>query len=66
MLVLERRTGQSVLIYPSDDIDPEMTVAELFSRGPIRIAVRCRDHTAVKLAIEAPGTVKVIRDELKK
>jgi sRNA-binding carbon storage regulator CsrA len=64
MLVLERKTGESILIYPNDDIRPEMTVAELFSNGPIKVAVKCRDHSAIKLAIDAPYNMKILRYEL--
>jgi len=64
MLVLERKTGESILIYPNDDIKPDMTVGELFSNGPIKVAVKCRDHTAIKLAIDAPYSMKILRCEL--
>jgi len=65
VLVLERKSGESILIYPNDDIKPDMTVEELFSDGPIRVAVKCRDHIAVKLAIDAPHKMKILRRELK-
>jgi len=64
MLVLERKSGESILIYPNEDIRPEMTVGELFSHGPIKVAVKCRDHSAIKLAIDAPGSMKILRNEL--
>ena len=65
MLVLERKSGESVIIYPNENIQPEMTVGELFSNGPIRVAVKCRDQAAVKLAIDAPYNMKILRMELK-
>ncbi len=64
MLVLERKSGESILIYPHEDIRPEMTVEELFSNGPIKVAVKCRDHSAIKLAIDAPNNMKILRNEL--
>lgn len=64
MLVLERKSGESILIYPHEDIRPEMTVQELFSGGPIKVAVKCRDHSAIKLAIDAPNNMKILRNEL--
>ncbi len=64
MLVLERKTGESILIYPNEDIRPEMTVGELFSKGPIKVAVKCRDQSAIKLAIDAPYNMKILRYEL--
>ena len=36
MLVLTRKEGESILIYPADNIDPDMTIRELFSK-PIKI-----------------------------
>jgi len=66
MLVLERKSGQSVLIYPNENIDPSMTVEELFASGPIRVSVKCREHGAIKLAIHAPTDIKILRDELNK
>ena len=37
MLVLTRRPSESLILYPSDSIDPNMTVRELFADGPIEI-----------------------------
>lgn len=64
MLVLERKSGEAVLIYPNEGIDPNMTVGELFSSGPIRVSVKCREQGAIKLAIHAPTSIKILRDEL--
>lgn len=64
MLVLERRSGESVLIFPSEEVDPNMTIGELFAKGPIRVAVKCRVPGSVKLAISAPSAMKILRDEL--
>jgi sRNA-binding carbon storage regulator CsrA len=66
MLVLERKSGESILIFPDETLDPEMTIKDLFSNGPIRISVKCRQKTAVKLAICAPNNIKVLRKELRK
>ena len=64
MLVLERKSGESILIYPKDDLRPDMTVEELFSHGPIKVAIKCNDHSAIKLAVEAPHQMKILRYEL--
>ncbi|HED17171.1 MAG TPA: carbon storage regulator [Gammaproteobacteria bacterium] len=64
MLVLDRKSGESVLIFPDDQINPEMTVKELFSQGPISISVKYKDTGTVKLAIKAPGAIKILREEL--
>jgi hypothetical protein len=36
MLVLERKDGESILVYPSPNIDPVLTVRELFSQ-PVKV-----------------------------
>ena len=65
MLVLERRSGESILIYPSDQLDPDMTVGELFRHHPIRVSIKSRDKGAFKIAISAPDEMKILREELK-
>lgn len=37
MLVLARRKGESILLFPSDDIPTNLTVNELFADDPIEI-----------------------------
>lgn len=64
MLVLERKSGESILIYPNESIHPDMTVAELFSNGPIRVSVKAKGDSSVKLAIDAPMSMKILRHEL--
>jgi len=68
MLALTRRSGESIQIFPSRDIDPDMTVAELFKDGSIKIMIMTREHNnqQVRLGIQAPGALTVLRDELKK
>ena len=62
MLVINRKDGESILIYPSLDVDPDMTVKELFSL-PIRIKVYSNQNET-KVCIEAPQTLNVDREEL--
>jgi len=64
MLVLTRRPGESLLIFPADDIDKAMTVAELFRDGPIEVHLRDIKANQVRLGIEAPKALAVLRDEL--
>ena len=33
MLVLTRRPGEDLLLFPNEDLDPDTTVAELFAEG---------------------------------
>ena len=62
MLVINRKDGESILIYPSLDVDPDMTVKELFSL-PIRIKVYSNQNET-KVCIEAPRTLNVTKEEL--
>ena len=62
MLILTRRLGEIVYIYP-DDLPPEMTVAELFSGGQIAIEVLGVKGNQVKLGLHAPKSLKVLRDD---
>jgi hypothetical protein len=34
MLVLSRHQGESILISPSENADPNMTLGEVFANGP--------------------------------
>ncbi|MBI1194496.1 MAG: hypothetical protein GC138_01435 [Gammaproteobacteria bacterium] len=63
MLVLTRRQGEYVLVYPSN-IDSTMTVAELFRDGPIEVHVGSINKNQVRLNIKAPGELTILRNEL--
>jgi|GEM_PF-624585 len=63
MLVLTRRQGEYVLVYPSN-IDSTMTVAELFRDGPIEVHVGSINKNQVRLSIKAPGELTILRNEL--
>lgn len=63
MLVLTRKEDESLLIFPSDEIDPDMTVTELFNGGPIRITIN-KISSQVQIGIEAPQGLTVLREEL--
>lgn len=64
MLVLTRKLGESIRITLSDDISPEMTVAELFSSGQIEIHYIEYNDTQIKVGISAPLELKILRSEL--
>jgi len=64
MLVLTRRSGQSVLLSPKSDLDPKMQVADLFAGGPVTVTVLAVRGDQIKLGIEAPTSVRVMREEL--
>lgn len=64
MLVFTRRNGESFVLYPATDLDPNMTVAELFAAGPIEITVTDMKPHQVRIGIEAPPEILVYRSEL--
>jgi len=66
MLVLTRRTGESIHIYPSDKIRPDMTVAELFRDGPFEIHIRKINPGQVRISIKAPHELTILRNELER
>ena len=64
MLALARREGETILVYPSQDVDPDMTVAELFKDGPIHIEIGNITSKQAKILIGAPDSLKVDRLEV--
>lgn len=64
MLVLTRRQGECVMVYPAEDIDPSMTVAELFKDGPMEIHVGSINKNQVRLNFQAPKALLLLRNEL--
>lgn len=66
MLVLTRRTGEGIEIYPSGDIRPDMTVAELFRDGPLEIHINRINPGQVRISIKAPRELAILRAELEK
>ena len=64
MLTLTRREGEELLLEPDADIDPKMTVEELFADGPIRIFVKEFVSNKLKLSIDAPDGILILRGEL--
>lgn len=63
MLSLTRKEGELIYIYP-DDLPPEMTIAELFSGGYITIEIIGTRSHQVKIGIDAPSELKIVRGEL--
>lgn len=69
MLVITRNRGESLTIEPSPDLNPNMTVGELFAKGPINVVVlgvHGRGLGSVKLGIEADSRLLILRGELRK
>ena len=63
MFVLTRRPGEAVTISPSKDIDSNMTVGKFFAGGTITIEV-LETGGQMKLGIDAPKALKVLREEI--
>jgi sRNA-binding carbon storage regulator CsrA len=63
MLVLSRRADESIVIQPAEGIDPRMTLAELFSRGPIQITLLGGSGKRIKMGIDAPVQLAIRRKD---
>ena len=64
MLTLTRKEQQSLFIEPFEDIDPTMTVAELFANGGIEIYLDKIQGHKIRIGIEAPEVLNIVRGEL--
>jgi sRNA-binding carbon storage regulator CsrA len=64
MLAFTRRPGEFILLYPSQDIDPNMTVAELFSEGPVEVIFSEMKNGQIRVAVDAPDNLVVVRNEI--
>lgn len=61
MLIVTRKTNESITIEPLGDVDPDMTLGEAFQNGPIEIKLVRINRTRVRLAIAAPPEFQVWR-----
>lgn len=61
MLIVSRRDAESILIKPCDDIDPSMTLADLFRNGPIEITIFSSGNNRVKMGVQAPEQLSIWR-----
>ena len=61
MLIVTRKTNESITIEPLGTVDPEMTLGEAFRNGPIEIKLIRINRTRVRLAIDAPPEFQVWR-----
>ena len=66
MLILSRRLGEQLYIYPDySKLDPNTTIGELFgSDGRLTITVTQVTGHSVKIGIDAPVEFTVLREEL--
>lgn len=63
MLVLTRRVGESILIFPSDNLDPNTPISELFGE-PIRITLTRVNGNQSRVGIVAPDDLTIAREEV--
>ncbi|MBT8077575.1 MAG: carbon storage regulator [Gammaproteobacteria bacterium] len=63
MLIVSRRDAESIEIRPGDDIDPQMTLADLFRNGPIEITVFSSGGNRVKMGVQAPRQLSIWRKD---
>ena len=61
MLIVSRRDAESILIRPGEDIDPSMTLADLFRNGPIEITIFSSNSKRVKMGVQAPEQLCIWR-----
>jgi len=62
MLILTRKPGEVLLIkpYPEAGGDPK----EWFANGPIRLRINGVSGNQVRIGIEAPRALRILREEL--
>lgn len=61
MLIMKRKTRQSITIEPVDGVDMSQTLDDLFANGAIEIQLLEVGGSQVKVAIEAPPQLKIWR-----
>jgi len=61
MLIVSRKDTESIEIRPTDDIDPQMTLADLFKAGPIEITIFSSGKNRVKMGVRAPDVLCIWR-----
>jgi len=64
MLSLGRKEKQSLFIIPNLDVNPDMTIAELFKDGCIEIHLHEINRNQVKIGIDAPLELNIVRGEM--
>lgn len=62
-LLLTRRVGQSIVITVAPGADPEQALHQLLRDG-ITVEINRVEHGNVRVSIDAPTTIQILRDEL--
>lgn len=63
MLVVSRRSDESIQIKLADDADGSLTLDDLFSKGPIEITLLGGNGRRVKMGIAAPPELSIRRKD---
>ena len=63
MLVISRRTQESIRIEPAAGLDPSLTLREVFQNRPIVFTLVHVGQRRVRVMIDAPAPLKVWRSE---
>ena len=63
MLVVSRRSDEAILIKLADDADGNLTLNDLFSKGPIEITLLGGNGRRVKMGIAAPPELSIRRKD---
>ncbi len=61
MLIVSRKDAESIEIKPGEGIDLQMTLADLFSGGPIEITIFSANNNRVKMGVQAPEQLSIWR-----
>jgi sRNA-binding carbon storage regulator CsrA len=63
MLVVSRRSDESILIKLAEGVDGTLTLKDLFSKGPIEITLLGGNGRRVKMGIAAPPELSIRRKD---
>ena len=63
MLTITRRVGETIHVFPGEDLDPNMTVGELFGDREIVIRIGPVSGSRVRLSVTAPRQLKIWRGD---
>jgi sRNA-binding carbon storage regulator CsrA len=63
MLVVSRRSDESIQIKLADGVDGTLTLNDLFAKGPIEITLLGGNGRRVKMGIAVPPELSIRRKE---
>ncbi len=64
MLVLTRRIGESIYIFPTAELSPDTPISELFRDGNIQLTLTRINGNQARIGIVAPATLTIAREEV--